>query len=116
MPQMAQDGKLLFPIGLQESWWLNLMFLSSFPAVIKGSFQGLHVVPSKKRNSALFRHVDTDVCEIVGSFSINFFSATVFQVHTFRGPHWCEYCANFMWGLIAQGVKCAGNSHSVFFS
>lgn len=33
-----------------------------------------------------------------------------FQVHTFRGPHWCEYCANFMWGLIAQGVKCAGKS------
>jgi len=32
---------------------------------------------------------------------------TLFQVHTFRGPHWCEYCANFMWGLIAQGVKCA---------
>lgn len=35
-----------------------------------------------------------------------------FQVHTFRGPHWCEYCANFMWGLIAQGVKCAGKSLS----
>ena len=31
------------------------------------------------------------------------------QVHTFRGPHWCEYCANFMWGLIAQGVRCSGN-------
>ncbi|ELK04717.1 N-chimaerin [Pteropus alecto] len=30
-----------------------------------------------------------------------------YSVHTFRGPHWCEYCANFMWGLIAQGVKCA---------
>ncbi|KAG9349495.1 hypothetical protein JZ751_027940, partial [Albula glossodonta] len=30
-----------------------------------------------------------------------------FKVHTFRGPHWCEHCANFMWGLIAQGVKCA---------
>ncbi|XP_054944656.1 N-chimaerin isoform X2 [Physeter macrocephalus] len=30
-----------------------------------------------------------------------------FKVHTFRGPHWCEYCANFMWGLIAQGVRCA---------
>ncbi|XP_056375868.1 beta-chimaerin isoform X5 [Hyla sarda] len=28
-------------------------------------------------------------------------------VHTFRGPHWCEYCANFMWGLIAQGVRCS---------
>uniref|UniRef100_A0AAZ3QN48 Phorbol-ester/DAG-type domain-containing protein n=1 Tax=Oncorhynchus tshawytscha TaxID=74940 RepID=A0AAZ3QN48_ONCTS len=31
-----------------------------------------------------------------------------FKVHTFRGPHWCEYCANFMWGLIAQGVHCSG--------
>ncbi|XP_031237817.1 beta-chimaerin isoform X2 [Mastomys coucha] len=29
------------------------------------------------------------------------------NVHTFRGPHWCEYCANFMWGLIAQGVRCS---------
>ncbi|TRY93305.1 hypothetical protein DNTS_010856 [Danionella cerebrum] len=30
-----------------------------------------------------------------------------FKVQTFRGPHWCEYCANFMWGLIAQGVRCS---------
>ena len=36
------------------------------------------------------------------------------QVHTFRGPHWCEYCANFMWGLIAQGVRCSGR-HGTFF-
>ncbi|XP_042327450.1 beta-chimaerin isoform X3 [Sceloporus undulatus] len=33
-------------------------------------------------------------------------NASVEKVHTFRGPHWCEYCANFMWGLIAQGVRC----------
>uniref|UniRef100_A0A3Q2YWA9 Chimerin 1 n=1 Tax=Hippocampus comes TaxID=109280 RepID=A0A3Q2YWA9_HIPCM len=31
-----------------------------------------------------------------------------FKVHTFRGPHWCEHCASFMWGLMSQGVKCAG--------
>lgn len=49
-------------------------------------------------------------------FSVTFLSAAIFQVHTFRGPHWCEYCANFMWGLIAQGVKCAGNAHSLSFS
>ncbi|KAF6727113.1 N-chimaerin [Oryzias melastigma] len=29
-----------------------------------------------------------------------------FKVHNFRGPHWCEHCARFMWGLMAQGVKC----------
>ncbi len=45
------------------------------------------------------RGAEVDLCLLV-----------VLQVHTFRGPHWCEYCANFMWGLIAQGVKCAGKS------
>ncbi|XP_077993334.1 N-chimaerin-like [Glandiceps talaboti] len=29
-----------------------------------------------------------------------------FKIHNFVGPNWCEYCGNFMWGLIAQGVKC----------
>lgn len=29
----------------------------------------------------------------------------VFKTTTF-GLNWCDYCANFMWGLIAQGVKC----------
>ncbi|KAM5157321.1 beta-chimaerin isoform 4-T4 [Mantella aurantiaca] len=38
----------------------------------------------------------------------NYEKAHNFKVHTFRGPHWCEYCANFMWGLIAQGVRCSG--------
>ncbi|XP_069505030.1 beta-chimaerin isoform X1 [Ambystoma mexicanum] len=37
----------------------------------------------------------------------NYEKAHSFKVHTFRGPHWCEYCANFMWGLIAQGVRCS---------
>lgn len=25
---------------------------------------------------------------------------------TFRIPHYCDYCRNFMWGLVQQGVKC----------
>jgi hypothetical protein len=29
-----------------------------------------------------------------------------FKQITFKGPHWCDFCANFLWGLIAQGVKC----------
>ncbi|XP_050405855.1 N-chimaerin isoform X1 [Patella vulgata] len=29
-----------------------------------------------------------------------------FKVQNFMGLHWCDFCANFMWGLIAQGVKC----------
>ncbi|KAG1662703.1 N-chimaerin [Nymphon striatum] len=30
----------------------------------------------------------------------------VFKVHNFKGLQWCDLCGNFMWGLIAQGVKC----------
>ncbi|XP_062584419.1 N-chimaerin-like isoform X2 [Saccostrea cucullata] len=29
-----------------------------------------------------------------------------FKTQNFIGLHWCDFCANFMWGLIAQGVKC----------
>lgn len=29
-----------------------------------------------------------------------------FKMNTFRGPHWCDHCRNFLWGLIMQGVKC----------
>jgi len=32
----------------------------------------------------------------------------VFKTHNFIGLHWCDFCANFMWGLIAQGSKCQG--------
>ncbi|BFZ22571.1 hypothetical protein BsWGS_25610 [Bradybaena similaris] len=30
----------------------------------------------------------------------------IFKVQNFIGLHWCDFCANFMWGLTAQGVKC----------
>lgn len=29
-----------------------------------------------------------------------------FKTHTFKGLNWCEFCANFLWGFTAQGVKC----------
>ncbi|UYV84992.1 CHN1 [Cordylochernes scorpioides] len=29
-----------------------------------------------------------------------------FKVHNFMGMTWCDFCGNFMWGLIAQGVRC----------
>lgn len=29
-----------------------------------------------------------------------------FKSQNFKGPHWCDFCLNFMWGLVCQGVKC----------
>lgn len=39
---------------------------------------------------------------LVGKYS----KAHSFKVHTFKGLNWCEFCANFLWGFTAQGVKC----------
>lgn len=29
-----------------------------------------------------------------------------FKIHNFIGLPFCEFCGNFMWGIIGQGVKC----------
>lgn len=29
-----------------------------------------------------------------------------FIQHTFKMPHYCDFCRNFMWGLVQQGVRC----------
>ncbi len=30
----------------------------------------------------------------------------LFKSQNFKGPHWCDFCLNFMWGLVSQGVEC----------
>jgi chimaerin len=29
-----------------------------------------------------------------------------FKINNFKGLNWCEFCANYLWGFKAQGVKC----------
>ncbi|XP_045553163.1 beta-chimaerin isoform X4 [Salmo salar] len=60
---------------------------------------------SKITTSPLVRHSTLKDCPSEKQSSYD--KIHNFKVHTFRGPHWCEYCANFMWGLIAQGVHCS---------
>ena len=39
-------------------------------------------------------------------FSHDFLYIFFSQSQNFKGPHWCDFCLNFMWGLVSQGVKC----------
>ncbi|XP_060569003.1 N-chimaerin-like [Ruditapes philippinarum] len=50
---------------------------------------------------------DVDSFEVDGEIDVSIFEKPhVFKTHNFIGLHWCDFCANFMWGLIAQGSKC----------
>lgn len=31
-----------------------------------------------------------------------------FRAHNFMGLPFCDFCGNFMWGILGQGVKCDG--------
>ena len=39
---------------------------------------------------------------------LSFEKAHSFKTHTFIGSPWCDFCGNFIWGLIGQGVRCDG--------
>ena len=37
-------------------------------------------------------------------------------VHSYKGPTFCDYCDEFLWGLVKQGLKCTAcgkNFHKV---
>ena len=58
-------------------------------------------------------------CKVLSRYqfsSVAWIVQCILQLHTFKGPHWCDFCANFLWGLIAQGVKCQGIDHVLSFS
>ncbi|XP_074652324.1 N-chimaerin-like isoform X2 [Tubulanus polymorphus] len=72
-------------------------------------YEGIGVKGSYERDAAVLRGDTTDSSPKEDKMPIDvtkYKKPHNFKVHTFKGPHWCEFCANFMWGLIAQGVKC----------
>lgn len=31
-------------------------------------------------------------------------------VHSYKSPHFCDFCGEMLFGLVKQGLKCEGNS------
>lgn len=44
--------------------------------------------------------------DIIDALPVVYEKAHKFKIHNFKGLNWCEFCANFLWGFTAQGVKC----------
>ncbi len=55
-----------------------------------------HQHPPSAKSSSIFDRFDI----------MNSEKSHRFKSHNFKGPHWCDFCLNFMWGLVSQGVKC----------
>lgn len=49
---------------------------------------------------------NANVAEDGDALPVVYQKAHKFKIHTFKGLNWCEFCANFLWGFTAQGVKC----------
>ncbi|ESN93786.1 hypothetical protein HELRODRAFT_115447 [Helobdella robusta] len=32
----------------------------------------------------------------------------VLYIHSYKSPHFCEFCGEMLWGLVKQGLKCEG--------
>ncbi|KAL5510741.1 hypothetical protein EMCRGX_G006339 [Ephydatia muelleri] len=45
------------------------------------------------------RSVSDDLASVSSSSSVD-------KVHSYKGPHWCDMCGHFLWGLSQQGMKC----------
>jgi len=37
----------------------------------------------------------------------------VLHVHSYKSPHFCDFCGEMLFGLVKQGLKCEGISHTV---
>ncbi|CAL1276657.1 unnamed protein product [Larinioides sclopetarius] len=57
--------------------------------------------PIETSTNDVFLHEDGEDIDV-----LQFEKPHVFKTNNFIGLPWCDFCGNFMWGLIAQGVKC----------
>jgi len=32
----------------------------------------------------------------------------VLYVHSYKSPHFCDFCGEMLWGIVRQGLKCDG--------
>ena len=37
-------------------------------------------------------------------------SPHVLAVHSYKSPHFCDYCGEMLFGIVRQGLKCDGES------
>ena len=62
----------------------------------------------KRRTLSLGRYNRPALVQPI-SDDIHYDKAHDFRIQNFKGLHWCDFCGNFMWGIIAQGVRCEGD-------
>ncbi|XP_076322891.1 N-chimaerin-like isoform X1 [Tachypleus tridentatus] len=76
---------------------------SSISSQESNSTRSIHEYDRPADDSGIFSQEDS----VEGDIDVHRFEKTHnFKTHNFKGLPWCDLCGNFMWGIIAQGVKC----------
>ena len=66
---------------------------------LESKFENCNIFDNQKKNEDSAQdNVDVQLFE----------KKHLFKIHNYMGLPFCDFCGNFMWGLLAQGLKCDG--------
>ena len=99
---LVQDGLITMYLELKAGDYIHLMCR----AISYEQSPYFTLNERKRRTLSLNRLKPSDTQP--SSPDIHYEKAHNFKVQNFKGLHWCDYCGNFMWGIVAQGVRCDG--------
>lgn len=99
------DG--IITLYLERKAGSYIKFMHDIPSYEKSPYVTLNRIKRKT-----FKSKQT---ESLPDVVVNYDKQHAFKPHTFKGFYWCEFCGNFLWGFIAQGVKCEGTCVKLVF-
>ncbi|CAF2745453.1 unnamed protein product [Rotaria sp. Silwood2] len=109
----STNNEINYPIGHSQTTNTD-QIISNYPSSSKSNSSMMQqhsssrISPTNNNNNNLNRKLpSTNPLFFDRILLMQAEKAHNFKMHSFKGPHWCDYCANFLWGLVQQGVKCA---------
>ena len=103
---LVTDGIITLYLEMKAGSYIRLMYNTC--SYEKSPYVTLNRMKYKTFRSSA-KSAETNLPDIV----VDYEKMHSFKPHTFKGFYWCEFCGNFLWGFIAQGVKCEGLSRKL---
>lgn len=102
LSELVADGLITMHLEIKAGEYIHLMCRAT------NYEQSPYFTLNEKKRQTLTKCQQLPMVAPALSNNIHYDKAHVFRIQNFKGLHWCDFCGNFMWGIIAQGVRCEG--------